>query len=548
MFARLKANSRSARRDRALADIALRRCLSNSSSPRRLPARLMALLVLLAAWNIHSVCAEEVHVACDKIVGVIRPLHGVNGGPLNAGETVDVSAYWRELAIPITRLHDCEWPDANLVEIHAVFPSLRADPTSPESYQFARTDDYLKAIDGTGAKVVYRLGESIEHTRRKYHVAPAADYDAWTAACLGIIRHENEGWAGGAHRQIRYWEIWDEPDNRPAMWTGSDDDYFRLYTTVAKGIKAQFPALLVGGPAAGGTGDVVNGELHPTAFLAGFLNACRVKSAPLDFFSWHTYSDDPHIYTVKARAIRRWLDEQGFRKTEIHLNEWNYLPGNDWGPLLVAGQGAPREKWYAEMGSARGAAFVASVLIDLQDSPVDIANFYTGDSSPFGLFSRHGVPKKTFYAMKAFRKLLDTQRRIATTPREPPCAPAPARIKPTSRFSSAIIGTKTTCWIWLSTSFLGNRGPTGRRFFSTSSTIWSVSSRPASTNPRCGSASISPPQACCWSSFIGPTAPRISRVPSKCLSENCWGLAHFATAGEQNVPVPPCLVRFSDRI
>ena len=34
----------------------------------------MALLVLLAAWNIHSVCAEEVHVACDKIVGLIRPL------------------------------------------------------------------------------------------------------------------------------------------------------------------------------------------------------------------------------------------------------------------------------------------------------------------------------------------------------------------------------------------------------------------------------------------------------------------------------------------
>ncbi len=290
-----------------------------------------------------------------------------------------------------------------------------ADPSLPESYQFARTDDYLTAIGGTGAKVVYRLGESIEHTRRKYHVAPPADYDKWTAACLGIIRHENEGWAGGAHRKIGYWEIWNEPDNRPAMWTGSDDDYFRLYVTAAKGIKAQFPGLMVGGPAAGGTGDVVHGELRPTAFLTGFLNACRTKSAPLDFFSWHTYSDDPHIFAVKARAIRRWLDEQGFRKTEIHLNEWNYLPGNEWGPLLVAGQGIPREKWYAEMGIARGAAFIAAVLVDLQDSPIDVANLYSGDSSPFGLFSRHGVPKTTFHAMKAFRKLLDTPRRIAAT-------------------------------------------------------------------------------------------------------------------------------------
>ena len=66
-------------------------------------------------------------------------------------------------------------------------------------------------------------------------------------------------------------------------------------------------------------------------------------------------------------------------------------------------------------GQRRGAAFIAAVLVDLQDSPIDVANLYSGDSSPFGLFSRHGVPKTTFHAMKAFRKLLDTPRRIAAT-------------------------------------------------------------------------------------------------------------------------------------
>ena len=385
----------------------------------------MALLIgavlfcLLVADRSRSAWAAEIQIACDKPVGVIRPLHGVNGGPLNYGETVDLSAYWRELAIPLTRLHDCEWPNPSVVDIHAVFPSLQADPALPESYQFARTDDYVQAISGTGAGIVYRLGESIEHSRRKHHVAPPADYERWTAACIGVIRHFNEGWADGGRRQIRYWEIWNEPENRPVMWTGSDDDYYRLYATAAKGIKVRFPDLLLGGPSVGATGDVVAGRYRPTPFIQGFARHCQANKAPLDFFSWHTYTDDPGVYKLKAQAIREWLNEQGFRQTEIHLNEWNYLPGNDWGPMLSAGQGLAREKWYQEMGGPSGAAFIAHVLIDLQDSPVDVANLYCGDTGPFGLFSRHGAPKKTFYAVKAFRQLLDTPRRVSVTCAEP---------------------------------------------------------------------------------------------------------------------------------
>ncbi len=196
------------------------------------------------------------------------------------------------------------------------------------------------------------------------------------------------------------------------MKVGAREEFYRLYSTAAKGIKKAFPDLMVGGPAVGATGEVVEGKLQPHPFLQGLLKHCQSTGAPLDFFSWHTYTDDPWLYAKKAKAIRAWLDTEGFTKTEIHLNEWNYLPHNDWGPLLVDGQGEPREKWYEEMGSARGAAFLTMVLIDLQESPIAVANFYSGDTSPFGLFSRHGVPKKSFYGMKAFRQLLDTPERL----------------------------------------------------------------------------------------------------------------------------------------
>ena len=142
---------------------------------------------------------------------------------------MDLTAYHRELGIPYTRLHDCHWPNPDVVDFHAVFPNPGADPERADSYDFRRTDDYLQAIVNAGSRIVYRLGESIEHSRRKYYVNPPQDYERWAGICCGIIRHYNEGWAEGFRHDIRHWEIWNEPENRPAMWTGNDEDYFRLY-------------------------------------------------------------------------------------------------------------------------------------------------------------------------------------------------------------------------------------------------------------------------------------------------------------------------------
>lgn len=355
----------------------------------------------------------EFTIDAAVVVGKIRPLHGVNGGSVNAGGTIDLTAHWREAAIPLTRLHDCEWPGGRVVDLHSIVPDLTRDLSKPESYRFDETDDYLTAVLKATPSIVFRLGESIEHTPRKYHVHPPKDIEQWAKACRGIIRHYNEGWANGFHHGIQYWEIWNEPENRPAMWTGTDADYFRIYNATARAIKAEFPTLKIGGPAVGASGEIVDGEWRPTQFMEDFLKETR--DSPLDFFSWHTYTDDPATYRIKARGIRRWLDAHDRTKTEIHLNEWNFLPGNTWNPLSIEGQGAARREWYAKQGGLSGAAFITAVLIDLQESPVDVANLFTGDSGPFGLFTQHGEPKPTFHAVKAFRRLLETPLRLHTT-------------------------------------------------------------------------------------------------------------------------------------
>ena len=272
------------------------------SSNVPLPRHALWLVLLLVAADCP---AATIRVDAARKIGAVRAIQGVNGGPICYGGVVDLSAYHRALGIPMTRIHDANWPARNVVDIHAVFPDFRADPQSPDSYRFAPTDDYLSAILATGSKVMYRLGESIEHTRRKYYVHKPADYDRWASICLGIIRHYNEGWANGFRHDFRYFEIWNESEIGAAQWDGTSEDYYRLYAVAARAIKGRYPKLMVGGPAAAGLGGLDGDRLTPSAHLRGFLAYCRKESLPLDFLSWHMYTSDATAPVRGTIGLRR---------------------------------------------------------------------------------------------------------------------------------------------------------------------------------------------------------------------------------------------------
>ncbi len=369
----------------------------------------------LLAFQAAAQPAIELEIDFSRTNGTWRSLHGINRGPLVAGGLFDVIEAQRELNLPFTRLHDSRWPNGDVVDIHNVFPDFDRDPESAASYDFARTDAYIAAIRKTGSQIVYRLGESIEHDTPKRFVHPPNDPAKWARICVGIIRHYNEGWANGFHHGIRYWEIWNEPENRPVMWTGTDDQFLELYGTAARAIKARFPDLKVGGPGFGYSGEIVRGEFRANGLITNFLSRCSSETLPLDFLSWHCYTDDPNELVVRARGIRQLLDLNGFQKTESHLNEWNYLPNRDWTPISKGkGTADSRRRTYTEMAGMPGAAFIVGSLIRFHDAPLDMANLFHGETGPFGLFDGNGVPAKNFYAIRAFRELLKTPVRIVT--------------------------------------------------------------------------------------------------------------------------------------
>jgi hypothetical protein len=353
---------------------------------------------------------QSIVVNLDTKTGVIKPLHGVNNGPLHMRGFWDLSDFYRALGIPHVRLHDQDFPNSRVVDIPQVFPNPDADPERPESYDFERTDLQVQAVVDAGARIVWRLGANIEHTAKKYHAHPPRDYDRWARACIGVIRHYNQGWANGFHHGIRYWEIWNEPDLGPTWdepcpggltWSGTFKQYVDLYVTAAKAIKAFDPALSVGGYAAA----YPTGELPPQ-----FLAACRDQGAPLDFFSWHTYTNDPRVIAANGRRVRALLDAHGFEKAESHFNEWNIKHEG----FFKRGLESLKREHFERFKTEVGAGFVGCVLTLLQDASVDVANYY--DSQPWspwcGLFDMYGVPQKTFHAFRAFKTLLDYPDRV----------------------------------------------------------------------------------------------------------------------------------------
>ncbi len=335
----------------------------------------------------------------SKSYGKVRPLHGVNEGPMTKVFTYDARPLFNEAGIPFCRLHDTEYPygSGEFVDIPCVFKDFEADENDPANYNFGLTDEYIAKIFEVGAEPLYRLGVSIEHAPVKRYIYPPKDYAKWARICEHIILHYNFGWANGFEYGIRYWEIWNEPEGKN-MWLGTDEDFFEFYAVASKYLKEKFPGLMIGGPAF-------------TRPLGGmreeFLRYCSEHSLPLDFYSWHRYYIDVDKLISEARECRVLLDKYGFSATESVFDEWNYM--RDWSDQADS---------YVTLTTHVGAAFCAATLCDLQQkTDVAHAEYFEGDvvKEWCGIFKvdKMGIgrqkavvgKRKPYYAFSGFGEL-----------------------------------------------------------------------------------------------------------------------------------------------
>lgn len=302
----------------------------------------------------------------EKTGKKVMPLHGFNSGPMTKVFTYDARPWFVKGGFPFVRLHDVEYPygSGEFVDIPCIFKNFDADVDDPASYNFANTDEYIRQSLSVGAKIIYRLGVSIEHSPHKRYIDPPKDSLKWAQICEHIIRHYNEGWADGYNWNLEYWEIWNEPDlhddkphEKRTTWGGDLDEFVELYAVTARHLKSLFPHLKIGGC----------GFAHAEReFITEFYRKISKLSprVPVDFHSWHEYTAKPLSYAAGASKVRAMLCEFGYGDAESILDEWNLM--YRWGVR------ANQSLAYPAMKDERGASFYAATLAALQEK-TDVA-------------------------------------------------------------------------------------------------------------------------------------------------------------------------------
>lgn len=390
----------------------------------------MASYLLAAASVLASSAVFAADMAADfsKEIGPIRrALHSSGYAPkvTNPG---NLTGQIKELNFEYTRTHDLALINAGqrLVDTHFIFPLPHLDARDPKNYYFKPTDHLLKLCRDAGLKIFYRLGTSIEHSGPKVHFNSLIpeDFDKTAEVFAGTVRHYTKGWADGFNWDIRYWEIWNEPDGFNNMWCLPDGDggkgatkeardadrkardakrralFVEFFVKCLKRIKSEFPEVKVGGPAM---------CWFHKEYFRDMLKACKAAGVAPDFLSWHYYGSNPNVIISWADSARKLCDSFGFDKCELIINEWHYLGSYSWGGLRNSSPDVLKKVWEgpASHNGIDSSCFTLSTMARLQTSKYDQSYFYgCRHSGAWGYMDEHRRKYKIWYALKLFGSIM----------------------------------------------------------------------------------------------------------------------------------------------
>ncbi len=360
-------------------------------------------LFILAAGILASAVAladsVDITYTLGSKAGTVQPLLGVNAGPLHwatSATTGDATLGFQQIGVRSVRTHDMP----GVLDMAVMYPDRSQDPSLQSAYNFSSggtqwdysSDAAVTVLKNNGLGMYLRIWDSAGDV-----VAPTPSERAnWVKAAVEVVRHYQEGKWNGFTNMVSHVEIGNEPDSQ-YFWptTYTKEEFYALYSDTAKAISAAFPTLKIGGPG------VTQGGFKGTAgqqWTRSFIDYVKNAGAPLDFFSWHIYTNTPDEYTTGAVFYRAELDSRGYTGTESHLTEWNThaQTGATDAPTIASNESL-RIK-------AQGAALNTATWINLQQQGVTQSFFYRAnnpsvtDPEKYGLFWPDGLPTKTALA------------------------------------------------------------------------------------------------------------------------------------------------------
>jgi xylan 1,4-beta-xylosidase len=221
-------------------------------------------------------------------------------------------------------------------------------------------------------------------------ISPPKDWDRWGDLVRALVAHLLDRYGD----EVLGWdfEVWNEA-NLDVFWSGTRDEWMRLYDVTARAVKDVDPRIPVGGPSSAAAG-----------WVDALLEHARVSGAPVDFVSTHTYGSPP-------LDLQATLDRYDRTEARILWTEWGVTPthfnpvndGTSAATFLLTG-----------MRSAAGRVdalsyWVASDHFEELGRPPRLLH------GGFGLITVGGIAKPRYHALRMLSKLGDTELPVEAT-------------------------------------------------------------------------------------------------------------------------------------
>jgi xylan 1,4-beta-xylosidase len=238
------------------------------------------------------------------------------------------------------------------------------------------------------------------------NVTPPKDYEKWEGLVRNLTQHFTERY-GVDEVKTWYFEVWNEPNLSPGFWTGTQEDYFRLYEYSAKAVKSVNPEYHIGGPATAGA-----------AWEPELIDFCVNNDVPIDFISTHTYGVNqgyldeygntgtilaPQEFAVSGDVLRsrEEISLSAMPDLELHYTEWSssYTPSD---PIHDSyHEAAYILQKIKQVGTAANSMSYWVFTDIFEESSPRFEPFHGG----FGLLTIQGINKPAFYAYQFLNRL-----------------------------------------------------------------------------------------------------------------------------------------------
>lgn len=257
-------------------------------------------------------------------------------------------------------------------------------------YDFSEVDELIRLLHSKNVLPYWSYCYQFTPLQRNgnWRSAPV-DFTVWQEVMRVLSQHFLE-----SGTRVGYHEIYNEPDlfdaqkNEKVFFSGTKEDYFRMYLLGAPLVKQGDPDAMVGGPA-------LAFVIPEHSWIYDFLDAVTEHHLPLDFFSFHHYATDG-LAEAMTKVRDAFVQRQNFPTTELHLNEYNSYPID-----------------YPEGGTQDRYGLASALLNDFSYfltqpyiTKVSWAQFMdSGHDNYSGMISIEGHRKALFHAYKIYKSM-----------------------------------------------------------------------------------------------------------------------------------------------